>query len=198
MIGEVDSSRSTSLERQRPQIPKLLRLDTERLGEKSGHRPFLPAPTQNRLPTSFSDIDAAESLTIRFVKLLVHDADERSFLLKVGVGWQSRRRREHATEWGCPDRRWRRLAERPVGHLEQSIGRGRFSRADPSSESFVRREQHRKCCDYKIERSINVVVPGSAEAAFRILEAKHLPTVRQSNRISTDNARQALRCRLSR
>ena len=110
-------------------------------------------------------------------------------MLKAGVGRQGGivvNTRLHADVQTAAGFAW----ERPVDHLEQPVGRAAEPRfACPSVIwSFVKREQRRKCCDYKIVRRINVVVPGSAEAAFRILEAKPFPIARPSQAISTHSA----------
>ncbi len=102
---------------------------------------------------------AAEGLRVKFAKLLVYDADERTFLLQAGVGWRDgivRRTRLDADVGTAAGFAWQ-------------SGRSIISndlRAEP------RFRVPSILAEHGIVRSINVVVPGDAEAAYGVLEVE--------------------------
>ena len=102
---------------------------------------------------------AAEGLEVKFVKLLVHDSDERNFVLKAGVGWP---------EGIVGNTRLDADVQTAAGFAWQS-GQAVIS------NNLVAEARFRVpvlLSEHKIVRSINVVVPGNVEAAFGVLEAE--------------------------
>ena len=102
---------------------------------------------------------AAEGLKVKFVKLLVYDSNERIFLLQAGVGWRDgivRQTRLDADVGTAAGFAWQSGKSIISNNL----------RAEP------RFRVPSILAEHGIVRSINVVVPGDAEAAYGVLEAE--------------------------
>ena len=102
---------------------------------------------------------AAEGLQTDFAKLLVYDADTQTFLLQAGVGWRPGvigRARLDADVGTAAGFAW---------HTGQSV----------ISNALVNERRFRTpdlLTDHGLARSINIAIPGEAEAAYGVLEVE--------------------------
>ncbi len=122
---------------------------------------FAESAARNDLPALQHELCriAAEGLKVKFVKLLVHDPDERKFVLKAGIGWR---------DGIVGNARLDADVQTAAGFAWQS-GQSIISNNLPTEARF---RVPMLLSDHKIVRCINVVVPGDAEAAYGVLEAE--------------------------
>ncbi len=102
---------------------------------------------------------AAEGLKVKFAKLLVYDAQARIFLLKAGVGWRD----------GIV---LRARLDADVGTAAGFAWRSGKSIISNNLRTEPRFRVPSILTEHGIVRSINVVVPGDAEAAYGVLEVE--------------------------